>query len=90
MSIVSRLQTLWTNISNWLTSPWTTFEKVKKSPITWILFIFFMALPIVTAGVNIAEDIGWLKHKVDPEISKNTLKIEDLEKRVSVLEAKKD
>jgi hypothetical protein len=86
MSIASRLQTLWTNISNWLSNPWTTFEKVKKSPITWILFIFFMALPIVTAGVDVAEDIGWVRHKIDPHVEQ---RLETLEKQVNDLEQKK-
>lgn len=88
MSIVSKIQTLWTNIYSWMTSPWTTFSKVRKSPITWILMIFFVVQPIASVTITTIQDIGWIKKKVDPEVSKNQQRIQDLEKRVAALEKK--
>jgi hypothetical protein len=72
----------------WISNPYGTFEKVRKSPFTFILMIFFFVQPVISLYTSTAQSIGWIKHKVDPKVESNSQKISDLEKRVEKLEHK--
>lgn len=90
MSIASKITNWWENLKDWISNPIATFEKMRKSPWTLMLMIFFLAQPVISLYVSTAQDIGWIKHKIDPSIESNYQRINDLEKRVNVLEAEKE
>lgn len=83
--LLTKISTWWTDLMEWMTSPWITFEKVRKSPWATILMIFFISQPVISLYVSTAQDIGWLKHKINPDVKSNTERITDLENQVKLL-----
>ena len=71
---------------DWMENPVGMFEKVRHSPITFVLMIFFFIQPVISLYTSTAQSIGWLNHKIHPTILNNAQKIDDLEKRVNALE----
>jgi hypothetical protein len=86
MNILSKISDWWTDLMNWVNSPVGTFEKVRKSPLTLVLMIFFLAQPVISLYISTAQDIGWIKHKINPTVLNNSQLIADLERRVEKLE----
>lgn len=90
--ILSKLVKVWNVIYGWISNPLELAEKARKSALFMLIMIFFMAQPLVSFYITTMQDIGWIEKKIDPSpLSKtNAQKIEDLQKRISVLEAKLD
>jgi hypothetical protein len=89
MSILSKITGWWSDLMDWMSNPIGRFEKVRHSPLTFILMLFFFVQPVISLYTSTAQSIGWIHHSFNPQLNKNSQKIEDLEKRVDALEHKK-
>jgi hypothetical protein len=79
-------------VFGWISNPMTLAEKAHRSPVFFVIMLFFMVQPLVSLYIATIQDIGWIEHQISPSqlARTNREKIEDLEKRMSVLEAEKE
>lgn len=67
MLLLTKVRGWWTDFMEWMTSPWATFEKAKKSPVTWVLVIVFIVQPVANFGLSLYQAYEFGKQEFHPE-----------------------